>query len=160
MQDIINPKDNMKNELIANGVIFRENDKVLQLVNMVDENIFNGDIGKVLNAKSGTNKELIIDFDSNIVRFTPAIFINLKLGYTISIHKSQGSEFDVVIIPILNKYSNMLYKKLIYTAVTRAKKKLILIGEKSALERSILNNREDNRKTNLKNFITSCIITK
>ena len=79
------------------------------------------------------------------------------LSYAITIHKSQGSEFDVVIIPILNKYSIMLYKKLIYTATTRAKKKLILIGELSALEKAILNDKENIRKTSLKDFIISCI---
>ena len=100
---------------------------------------------------------MIIDFDSNFVRITASNFNDLKLGYCISIHKSQGSEFDVVIIPILNKYNVMLYKKLIYTAVTRAKKKLILIGEKQALERAILNDKENLRRTSLKDFMISCI---
>ena len=103
------------------------------------------------------SKAMTIDFDSNIVRITASNFSDLKLGYCISIHKAQGSEFDVVIIPILNKYSIMLYKKLIYTATTRAKKKLILIGELSALEKAILNDKENIRKTSLKDFIISCI---
>ena len=157
MQEILNPKDNKKIDIITNGITYREDDKVLQLVNMVDENIFNGDIGKIIKIKDGQHKEIIVDFDSNIVRFTPANFLNIKLGYTISIHKSQGSEFDVVIIPILNKYNTMLYKKLIYTGITRAKKKLILIGEEEALKKAIFNDKENIRKTNLKNFITSCI---
>ena len=157
MQEILNPKDNKKSDIITNGITYREDDKVLQLVNMVDENIFNGDIGKIIKIKDGQHKEIIVDFDSNIVRFTPANFLNIKLGYTISIHKSQGSEFDVVIIPILNKYNTMLYKKLIYTGITRAKKKLILIGEEEALKKAIFNDKENIRKTNLKNFITSCI---
>ena len=96
-------------------------------------------------------------FDSNIVKFTPTKFNNFSLGYTISIHKSQGSEFDTVIIPVLNKYSNMLYKKLIYTATTRAKKKLILVGEIDALKKAIYNDRESTRKTNLKEFLKDCI---
>ncbi|MDD5979912.1 MAG: ATP-binding domain-containing protein, partial [bacterium] len=134
-----------------------ENDKVIELVNMVDDNVFNGDIGKILRIKNTAPKEVLIDFDSNIVKFTPTTFNNFSLGYTISIHKSQGSEFDTVIIPVLNKYSNMLYKKLIYTATTRAKKKLILVGEIDALKRAIYNDRESTRKTNLKEFLKDCI---
>lgn len=157
IQNILNPNDFTKNEFNIGEIIFRENDKVLQLVNNLDENIFNGDIGKILKVEGKNKKSIIIDFDSNFVRITASNFNDLKLGYCISIHKSQGSEFDVVIIPILNKYNVMLYKKLIYTAVTRAKKKLILIGEKQALERAILNDRENLRRTSLKDFMISCI---
>ncbi len=157
MQEILNPKSFNKNEIVIDGVLYRENDKVIELVNMVDDNVFNGDIGKILRIKNTTPKEVLIDFDSNIVKFTPTTFNNFSLGYTISIHKSQGSEFDTVIIPVLNKYSNMLYKKLIYTATTRAKKKLILVGEIDALKRAIYNDRESTRKTNLKEFLKDCI---
>lgn len=157
MQEILNPKGFNKNEIVIDGVLYRENDKVIELVNMVDDNVFNGDIGKILRIKNTSPKEVLIDFDSNIVKFTPATFNNFSLGYTISIHKSQGSEFDTVIIPVLNKYSNMLYKKLIYTATTRAKKKLILVGEIDALKRAIYNDRESTRKTNLKEFLKDCI---
>ena len=157
MQEILNPKSFNKNEIIIDGVLYRENDKVIELVNMVDDNVFNGDIGKILRIKNTSPKEVLIDFDSNIVKFTPTTFNNFSLGYTISIHKSQGSEFDTVIIPVLNKYSNMLYKKLIYTATTRAKKKLILVGEIDALKKAIYNDRESTRKTNLKEFLKDCI---
>ncbi len=157
MQEILNPKSFNKNEIVIDGVLYRENDKVIELVNMVDDNVFNGDIGKILRIKNTSPKEVLIDFDSNIVKFTPTTFNNFSLGYTISIHKSQGSEFDTVIIPVLNKYSNMLYKKLIYTATTRAKKKLILVGEIDALKRAIYNDRESTRKTNLKEFLKDCI---
>lgn len=152
MQDIINPKGN-KNEIIIDGMVYRCGDKVIELVNMVDENVFNGDIGRILKIKSSGQREVLVDFDGNIVKFTPSTFANFTLGYTISIHKSQGSEFDTVIIPILNKYGIMLYRKLIYTAITRAKKKLILIGEVTALRRAIFNDRCQDRKTYLKNFL-------
>lgn len=157
VQNLVNKKNINKQEITANGITFREGDKVLELVNVVDENIFNGDIGKVLKVSSLKNKEMIVDFDSNIVRFTANNFLNIKLGYVISIHKSQGSEFDVVVIPMLHEYRNMLYRKLIYTASTRAKKHLIIIGEIDALKRAISNEKEISRKTNLKNFIISCI---
>lgn len=152
MQDIINPKGN-KNEILIDGMVYRCGDKVIELVNMVDENVFNGDIGRILKIKSSGQREVLVDFDGNIVKFTPSTFANFTLGYTISIHKSQGSEFDTVIIPILNKYGIMLYRKLIYTAITRAKKKLILIGEVTALRRAIFNDRCQDRKTYLKNFL-------
>lgn len=152
MQDIINPKGN-KNEILIDGMVYRCGDKVIELVNMVDENVFNGDIGRILKIKGNGQREVLVDFDGNIVKFTPSTFANFTLGYTISIHKSQGSEFDTVIIPVLNKYGIMLYRKLIYTAITRAKKKLILIGEITALRRAIFNDRCQDRKTYLKNFL-------
>lgn len=152
MQDIINPKGN-KNEILIDGMVYRCGDKVIELVNMVDENVFNGDIGRILKIKSSGQREVLVDFDGNIVKFTPSTFANFTLGYTISIHKSQGSEFDTVIIPVLNKYGIMLYRKLIYTAITRAKKKLVLIGEITALRRAIFNDRCQDRKTYLKNFL-------
>ncbi len=156
LQDIFNPKDSSKNEMILDGVLYRECDKVLQLVNNVDDNVFNGDIGSIRLIKN-KEKQVYIDFDNNMIKYTPANYSNIKLGYTISIHKAQGSEFDYVVIPVLNKYNNMLYRKLIYTGITRAKKKLILIGEVSAFIKSVHNTREDNRRTCLKNFIVSCI---
>ncbi len=157
VQTIINPKKITKNEIIHNGVTYREMDKVLNITNMPDENIFNGDIGTILKITKQKNKEMIIDFDQNEVRLTPSNFSNLKLGYVISIHKSQGSEFDTVIIPILNEYRNMLYKKLIYTGITRAKKKLILIGETSAFYKAINNKKENDRQTNLKKLLNLCM---
>ena len=156
IQNIINKKAMNKNEITFEGVTFRENDKVLQLTNMPDDNIFNGDIG-IINKISNKPKELLVNFYNEEIRYTPNLFSNLKLGYTISIHKSQGSEFDIVILPVLNVYKNMLYKKLIYTAATRARKKLIIIGEKTALQKAILNDKENVRKTSLKKFLISCI---
>lgn len=156
LQEIINKKTSKVNETLVDGVTIREKDKILQLINDPDNNVFNGDIGEIVKINNN-KKEIIIDFNDNLVTITPSNYQNIKLGYVISIHKSQGSEFDIVIIVVLNSFNNMLYKKLIYTAVTRAKKKLILIGELSALEKAIKNNRENNRKTNLKNFILDCI---
>lgn len=154
IQDLINLRES--NKILHDGIIFKENDKVLHLVNNIDENIFNGDIGRIIRINNRT-KEVFIDFDGNYVKFNTSDLSNLKLGYTISIHKAQGSEFDIVIIPLLNSYNYMLYKKLIYTGVSRAKKKLILIGELSALERAIKTSREENRKTSLKDFLISSI---
>lgn len=153
LQNVFNPESKSKKEIIINNVVYRENDKVIQLSNMPDENIFNGDIGYIETIKNGSKKEIYINFDGNIVRYTPANFQKFKHAYAISIHKSQGSEFDTVIIPLVNNYGKMLYRKLIYTAVTRVKKKLYLIGEIEALEKAIQNNDSNIRRTTLKKFI-------
>lgn len=146
LQNIFNPRSNNKNEIKYGDVIYREKDKILQLTNMPDENVFNGDIGEII---SVSKNEILIDFDSNIVRYTPTNYINFKHGYAISIHKSQGSEFDTVVLPVVKDYSLMLYKKLYYTAVTRAKRKLYIVGESNSLLRAVKNDRTNLRKTSL-----------
>ena len=153
LQSIFNPKDKSKKEIIVNNVTYREYDKVIQLVNMPDDNVFNGDIGIIVEIVNGTKKEIIIDFDGNIVRYTASNFNKFKHAYAISIHKSQGSEFDYVLIPILGEYGKMLYRKLIYTGITRCKKKLILVGEPRALNIAINNDNSDIRKTTLKDML-------
>jgi len=158
LQGIYNPKHNNKKEIVINDVVFRENDKVIQLSNMPDENVFNGDIGYIVEIKTGSKKEVYIDFDGNIVKYTPTNFQKFKHAYAISIHKSQGSEFDHIIIPVVNGYGKMLYRKLIYTGVTRCKKKLCLIGEVNALEKAINNDDLSLRKTTLKEMLIKNII--
>lgn len=152
LQEIFNPREEGKVELVTDSVLYREQDKILELVNMPEENIFNGDIGvitKIVPAKVSESKknEIYVDFDGNIVKFLPKDFYKIKHGFVISIHKSQGSEFDFVILPITHSYNRMLYRKLIYTAVTRAKKKLVMIGEKESFIYSVENNEEYMRKT-------------
>ena len=150
LQGIINPKSKKKKEIVVGDVIYREGDKVLQLINMPDERIFNGDIGTIIEID---NKEITVDFDNNIVTFTPSNFNSFKHGYAISIHKSQGSEFDTVVLPVTLSYSKMLYRKLYYTAITRSKKKLIFIGDLSALKNAVFNNNQDIRMTSIKDKI-------
>ena len=147
LQDVFNPKTLEKREIKSGNVIFREQDKILQLVNMPEENVFNGDIGIIRYIKYGnTSKskkdEIYVDFDGNLVKYTPKDFSKIKHGFIISIHKSQGSEFEMVIMPMAHSYKRMLYKKLVYTGVTRAKKKLILIGEPDAFASCVYNNNE------------------
>ena len=125
----------------------------MQLVNQIDDNVFNGDIGIIEKIIDDNNKEMYVNFDGNIVKYVASDFINIKHGYAISIHKSQGSEFDIVIMPIVNKYNRMLYRKLIYTGVTRAKHELFMVGEKDAFIRGILNNETNIRRTTLKEFL-------
>lgn len=163
LQNIFNPKDDSKKEVKYGDVIYRENDKVLQLVNLPDQNVYNGDIGIITRIKSGVQTksgklEVEIDFDGNKVSYEIKDLSNIKHGYIISIHKSQGSEFNIVIIPITHEYRRMLYRKLIYTGVTRAKKKLILIGEKEAFTSCVHNMQESLRKSDMKDkLIQVCI---
>ncbi len=158
VQDIFNSKSRTKKEKVIGEFNFREDDKVIQLTNMPDDNVYNGDIGIIDRIQSSPKSEIHIDFDGNLVKYTPANFINFKSAYSISIHKAQGSEFDVVVIPIVNAYNKMLYQKLIYTGVTRAKKKLYIVGDFSALIRASHNTSDDIRRTTIKNYLINGIV--
>ena len=102
--------------------------------------------------KKVTN-QININYDGNIVSYTPDKFLNFRHGYAISIHKAQGSEFTTVVIPITSSFKRMLYNKLVYTGVTRAKKSLILVGDPNSFIYGINNDYVDGRKTTLKDFI-------
>ena len=154
----MNKKSNHKEEITSGEIIYREGDKILQLVNDPDNFISNGDIGyieKIIPANKSKSKkhEVTINFDGTLVTYTPKDFINITHGYAISVHKAQGGEFKLVIIPFTPSYKRMLYNKLIYTAVTRAKEKLILIGDPNSFTYGVYNNYIENRKTSLKELI-------
>lgn len=154
LQDVFNPRVD-QDEIKYGDVIYRVNDKILKLENDPDNNVFNGDIGYITNIE---NNELTIDFDSNIVKYNIKDFNTIKHGYAISIHKSQGSEFKLVFMPITYSYRIMLYKKLIYTGVTRAKTSLTLVGDKNAFLYAVNNTNQYERKTYLKELLIECII--
>ena len=157
LQDIFNPKDKDKKEVKVGEVTYRVNDKVLQLVNDVDNNIFNGDIGYIsdISTVMGSRKKEVftINFMGNEVMYSREDLINIKHAYAISIHKAQGSEFAHVIMPVSRAYYKMLYNKLIYTGVSRAKKSLVVIGEEDSFLTAVNNDYSKNRKTNLKEQI-------
>ena len=158
VQEIDNPPSKNKKEQKQGEFVFREDDKVIQLTNMPDDNVYNGDIGTIEEIESTSKKEIRIDFDGNLVKYTPANYINFRLAYAISIHKSQGSEFDIVVIPLVKGYRKMLYQKLVYTAVTRAKKKLYLIGDINALKYAAQNKETDIRRTTIKDYLINGIV--
>ncbi len=157
LQEIFNPKDEKKKEMKYGDVIYRVHDKVLQLVNDPDNNIFNGDIGYISDINTITTPKkkevVVINFDGNEVIYTREDLLNIKHAYAISIHKSQGSEFSHVLMPISRSYYKMLYNKLIYTGVSRAKKSLIVIGEEDSFIMGINNDYSTLRKTNLKRLL-------
>lgn len=158
LQEIMNPHSNDKNELVSGEIVYREGDKVLQLVNDSDNGVSNGDIGYIesivsaIKSKSKKN-EVIVNFFGNRVTYLPKDLKNIMHGYAISVHKSQGGEFKMVIMPISSSFRRMLYNKLIYTAVTRAKEKLIIVGDPQAFIYGIKNDYVENRKTGLKEMI-------
>ena len=157
LQVIFNPKNKSKKELVVGDVIFREGDKVIELTNMPEENIYNGDIGIISQIVTQPAKKITIDFDGNEVTFTAANFNKFRLAYAISIHKAQGSEFDVVVMPVVQGYRKMLYRKLVYTGITRSKKMLYLIGDKKALRQAVNNTSSDVRRTTIKDFLENGI---
>lgn len=157
LQTIFNKKDKSKKELTIGEFTFREQDKVIQLTNMPEENVYNGDIGIIEQIITSPKKEIHINFDGNVVKYTPSNFSNFRLAYSISIHKAQGSEFDIVIMPIVKNYNKMLYRKLVYTGITRSKKKLYIIGDISALDIAVANTSVDIRRTTIKDFLINGI---
>ncbi len=137
MQEIFNPNDGTKKEVQWNEAVYRIGDKVLQLVNNPESNVFNGDMGIIVGiipAKESEDKvdELVIQFDSIEVQYKRSEWNNIKLSYCCSIHKAQGSEFQMVLLPMVKQYNRMLQRNLLYTAVTRSKDLLILLGEQEA----------------------------
>ena len=158
MSDIFNPNEGQR-QVTYGEVIYKEGDKVLQLVNDADNNVFNGDIGFIKSIATISNpykKDVItIDFDGNLVIYQKKDLKNIRHAYAITIHKSQGSEFDHVIMPITYHYGSMLYNKILYTGVSRAKKSLILIGDASSFYKGVLNDYGTMRKTTLKEKLVS-----
>ena len=139
MQDLINPSE--KDQLVfeAPDCQYRQGDKVIHLVNDAESNVFNGDLGYITDLLPGKytdskQDELTINFDGNEIIYPRSEWYKIRLAYAMSIHKSQGSEFPVVILPITKSSHRMLQRNLVYTAITRAKSKLILLGEKAAFD--------------------------
>ena len=153
MQSIFNPESIMKKEIVIRDVTYREGDKVIQLVNDVDYNIFNGDNGYIKRIIMGKNPFIEIDYNGNVVSYKKGKFDEFTLAYAISVHKSQGSEYDNVVVVLPSNMKRMLYNKLIYTAVTRAKKSLIIIGNIDSLNYAVKTEYSVYRNTALKKIL-------
>ncbi|WP_040036672.1 SF1B family DNA helicase RecD2 [Bacillus thermotolerans] len=156
LQEILNPNpDGTRKQLEFGDAQYRIGDKVLQLVNQPEQNVFNGDIGEVVSiffAKENTEKEdmVIVSYEGNEVTYTKQDLNQITHAFCCSIHKSQGSEFPIVILPVVKSYYRMLRRNLLYTAITRSKQFLILCGEEEAFRIGVERNDDLVRKTALK----------
>lgn len=158
LQERINPQGKYKKEKLSHGTVFREGDKVMQLTNNYDIEwqkngkcglgIFNGDIG-VIEEIDLRREEMKILFEDRLVFYPFELLEELELSYSITVHKSQGSEYPVVIVPMYSCTPILLTRNLLYTAVTRAKKMVILVGRCDIPEKMVRNNREIERYTTL-----------
>lgn len=143
LQEQLNPKKN-QDELKYSSQTFRVGDKVMHIRNNYQKNVFNGDIGFIQDIN---NEKLTVDYFDHIVTYEKNELNELTLAYASSVHKSQGSEYKVVIIPLSTSHYIMLQRNLLYTAITRAKQKVIIVGSKKALMTAIQSNRTQKRYT-------------
>jgi exodeoxyribonuclease V alpha subunit len=132
LQQLINPPGQEKAELVRGDSILRTGDRVMQLKNDYNKEVFNGDLGTVM-AIDEIDKEVIIDFDGREVTYDYADLNELTLAWATSIHKSQGSEYPVVILPLYTQHYVMLSRNLFYTGLTRAKQLAIIVGSEKAV---------------------------
>ncbi len=165
LQERMNPPAKLKKEKTARGIVFREGDRVMQIFNdyeiewergdEVGAGVFNGDIG-VIEVIDLANSKMHVRFDDRLARYDFDMLDELDLAYAITVHKSQGSEYPVVVIPMYTCAPMLLTRNLLYTAVTRAKRMVVLVGRSDIPSRMVENNREILRYTTLKNRIFDC----
>jgi exodeoxyribonuclease V alpha subunit len=155
MQEILNPNhDGTRKELAFGDVKYRVGDKVLQLVNQPEANVFNGDMGEIVAvfyAKENTEKQdqIVVSFEGNEVTYNRQELSQITHAYCCSVHKAQGSEFPIVILPVVKSYYRMLRRNLLYTAITRSRQFLILCGEEDAFRLGIDRAEDTKRNTTL-----------
>ncbi len=163
LQNILNPPDQSKAEVRMPIYTFRAGDKVMQTKNNYDlpwskddgsegAGVFNGDIGMIEEIEKGSNSAKI-RFDDKVVSYNSDNLLNVELAYATTVHKSQGNEFNAVVMPMYYGAPQLYYRNLLYTAVTRAKKILILVGNVSTLKRMVDNNKKTKRYSGLKAFL-------
>jgi exodeoxyribonuclease V alpha subunit len=148
LQEALNPPAETKSEYRHGARTFREGDRIMQIRNDYDRLVFNGDMGRIVQL----NREeaiALMEFDGRVVQAEFSQLDEIVHAYAVSIHKSQGSEFPVVVIPMLNQHYLMLQRNLLYTGVTRARKLVVLVGSKQAIAMAVRNNRIASRNTRL-----------
>ncbi len=163
LQPVINPKNKEKNELSAGKKILRDGDKVMQIRNNYDllwvkddgetgEGIFNGEIG-IIESINKRGRIIKVRFDDKVASYDFDFAVDLDLAYATTVHKSQGNEFEAVIMPLLGGAPMLLYRNLLYTAVTRAKNLIIIVGSDTTIQKMVNNNRKNRRYSGLKYFL-------
>lgn len=170
LQEAINPTDYEifmrgrgavmmpKETLRRSGFAFRAEDKVMQIKNNYDKEVFNGDIG-IIESVDADDRTLKVNFDNKIIEYDITELDELVHAYATTIHKSQGSEYPIVVIPVLMNHYVMLQRNLIYTGITRAKKILVLVGTRKALSYAVRNVTVINRNTLLKERLAEAMMT-
>ncbi|MDQ5983049.1 MAG: ATP-dependent RecD-like DNA helicase [Eubacteriales bacterium SKADARSKE-1] len=163
LQDTLNPKSSQKTEIIVNGNVFRVGDKVMQIKNNYDipfikddtsmgEGIFNGDIG-ILTGIDNSNSTVSVKFDDKLAHYDMETITDLELAYAVTVHKSQGSEFCAVVMPMYYGAPQLYYRNLLYTGVTRAKNLLIMVGTPWTIAKMVENNKKTRRYSGLCEFL-------
>lgn len=152
IQALLNPKDPKKHELVRKHHVFREGDKVIQQVNNYEHNIFNGDLGIIQKIDHKT-QSCTINFEDETVRYKFAELAEVKLAYTITVHKAQGSEYPVVLIILTKQHIRSLKRNLLYTAITRGAKCVIIVNLLDSLEYAVENNIAISRNSRIKNLL-------
>lgn len=163
LREIFNPAAQDKKELKVINRLYREGDKIIQLKNQPMDDVYNGDIGiikEIIHKEDSLEKKdlIIASFEDNIVVYDQSIFRHITHAYAISVHKAQGSEYPVVIFPVSTEHRNMLKRKLIYTAFTRAKQSLEVVGSYVALEEGILRSQDRPRLTTITERLNNRLI--
>ncbi len=151
LQDILNPGEG---GVQRGDRFYRVHDKVMQIRNNYDKEVFNGDIGKILRIDAEA-QEIEISFDGRRVAYGFGELDEVVLAYAVSVHKSQGSEYPAVVIPIVTQHYILLQRNLIYTAVTRGKKLVVMVGTRKALAIGVKNDKTQKRYTYLKQRLIS-----
>lgn len=160
LQQSVNPPHSGLKEIRIGDKLFRENDKVIQLTNNYNLGVVNGDIGRIVAIDHRNNQVHINYGDDRVIAYSRKDILDIDLAYAITCHKSQGSEFEFVIIPIMNQYYRMLYRQLIYTALTRAKKLAVFIGQRQSLTMAINTINSMKRQTSLQELLTGSLMPK
>lgn len=164
LQDILNPKTEASYEILVGNKLFRVNDKVMQTKNnynlsFIDDEgeenfgVYNGDMGHIIFIDKSSNKLKVEMDDKRLIEYSLEDLDNLELAYAITIHKSQGSEFKSVIIPMFDGYKLLQTRNLLYTAITRAKENIVIVGDKNVMNNMIRNNTINSRYSNLEKRI-------
>lgn len=158
LQQLINPPGEKKREIAFQDVVYRVGDRVIQLINQPEDGIYNGDIGEIVamfkpEENAENEEQIVIAFEDKEVVFIRKDYNNFTHAFCISIHKSQGSEFPIVILPVVYSHHRMLRKNLLYTAITRGKESLIICGEKEAFIKGVQTEDTNRRYTSLQEML-------
>jgi exodeoxyribonuclease V alpha subunit len=148
LQARLNPPDGSKSEKSLFGQVFRSGDKVMQVLNNYEKDVFNGDIGTIFTIDA-VEHNLVVEFDGRGLTYDWSEADQLVLAYAVSVHKSQGAEYPVVVLPLVTQHYMMLQRNLLYTAVTRAKRLCVLTGSRRAIGIAVRNDQVARRYTAL-----------